>query len=72
MTLTKDTKIFLSGIAGTGMASLAGLLKTKGYQIAGSDQNIYPPTSTFLNKLKIPVFTPIHKIILLISPQTLL
>ena len=43
------------GICGTAMASLAGLLKEKGYRITGSDQNIYPPVSHFLEDLKIPV-----------------
>ena len=47
--------IHLMGICGTGMASLAGLLKEKGYVITGSDQNIYPPMSTFLEKVSIPV-----------------
>jgi UDP-N-acetylmuramate: L-alanyl-gamma-D-glutamyl-meso-diaminopimelate ligase len=40
--------IHLIGICGTAMASLAGMLQTKGFQITGSDQNIYPPMSTFL------------------------
>ena len=40
------------------MASLAGLLKKKGYDVAGSDQDIYPPMSDMLRTLKIPVFTP--------------
>ena len=47
--------IHLMGICGTGMASLAGMLKEKGYQVTGSDQNIYPPMSHFLEKLSIPV-----------------
>jgi len=40
------------------MASLAGLLKKKGYEVAGSDQDIYPPMSDMLRDLKIPVFSP--------------
>jgi len=44
------------GICGTGMASLAGILKQKGYQVTGSDQNVYPPMSDFLEELAIPVF----------------
>ncbi len=39
------------------MASLAGMLKQKGYQVSGSDQNIYPPMSLFLEKLSIPVLS---------------
>lgn len=37
------------------MASLAGILKDLGYKITGSDQNVYPPMSTQLEKIKIPV-----------------
>ncbi|MDY6880134.1 MAG: UDP-N-acetylmuramate:L-alanyl-gamma-D-glutamyl-meso-diaminopimelate ligase [Thermodesulfobacteriota bacterium] len=48
--------IHLMGICGTGMASLAGMLKHQGYRVTGSDQNIYPPMSEQLKKLEIPVF----------------
>ena len=37
------------------MASLAVLLKNKGHRITGSDQNIYPPMSTFLEENGIAV-----------------
>jgi UDP-N-acetylmuramate: L-alanyl-gamma-D-glutamyl-meso-diaminopimelate ligase len=43
------------GICGTGMASLAGMFKEKGYRVTGSDHNIYPPMSDFLEALSIPV-----------------
>lgn len=45
----------LIGIAGTAMASLAGLLKSAGHQVTGSDEGIYPPMSTMLEQLDIPV-----------------
>ena len=48
-------KIYLIAICGTGMASLAGLLKEAGYDVMGSDANIYPPMSTLLADLGIPV-----------------
>lgn len=54
----RKKKFYLIGIAGVAMASLAGLLKQKGYEVAGSDQDIYPPMSDMLKHLKIPVFTP--------------
>ena len=38
------------------MASLAGMLATAGYSVSGSDQAVYPPMSTFLESLGIPVF----------------
>lgn len=40
--------IHFIGICGTAMASLAVALKEMGCQITGSDQNVYPPMSTFL------------------------
>jgi UDP-N-acetylmuramate: L-alanyl-gamma-D-glutamyl-meso-diaminopimelate ligase len=43
------------GICGTGMASLAGLLKERGFSVTGSDRNVYPPMSDFLKDLGIPV-----------------
>jgi UDP-N-acetylmuramate: L-alanyl-gamma-D-glutamyl-meso-diaminopimelate ligase len=51
----RTRRIHLMGIAGTAMASLAGMLKQKGYSVSGSDQNIYPPMSHFLERLSIPV-----------------
>ncbi len=48
--------VYFMGICGTGMASLAGMLKAQGLKVAGSDQNTYPPMSRFLDSLSIPVF----------------
>ena len=42
------TRIHLIGVCGTAMATLAALLKSKGYDVRGSDQNVYPPMSDFL------------------------
>ncbi|HHY86983.1 MAG TPA: UDP-N-acetylmuramate:L-alanyl-gamma-D-glutamyl-meso-diaminopimelate ligase [Verrucomicrobia bacterium] len=36
------------GICGTAMASTAAALKDRGFVVTGSDQNVYPPMSTFL------------------------
>ena len=49
-------KVFLSGIAGTGMSSLAGLFKQKGYQVFGSDVNFYPPVDRILENMKVKLF----------------
>jgi UDP-N-acetylmuramate: L-alanyl-gamma-D-glutamyl-meso-diaminopimelate ligase len=46
----------LIGICGTAMASLAGMLQTRGHRVTGSDENVYPPMSTMLQGLGIPVF----------------
>ncbi len=43
------------GICGTGMAALAGMLQKSGYQITGSDANVYPPMSTLLAEMGIPI-----------------
>ena len=43
----------LIGIAGTAMASLAGLLRAKGHRVTGSDQGVYPPMSLMLDDLGI-------------------
>jgi UDP-N-acetylmuramate: L-alanyl-gamma-D-glutamyl-meso-diaminopimelate ligase len=41
-------RIHLIGVCGTAMATLAALLKSRGYDVRGSDQNVYPPMSDFL------------------------
>src|SRR5580693_6633641 len=50
--------IHLIGICGSAMASLAGMLQTKGYRITGSDAAAYPPMSDLLHALKIPISEP--------------
>jgi UDP-N-acetylmuramate: L-alanyl-gamma-D-glutamyl-meso-diaminopimelate ligase len=47
--------IHLIAACGVGMASLAGLLQARGYRVTGSDQNIYPPMSTYLTEIGIDV-----------------
>src|SRR2546422_2860473 len=50
--------IYLIGICGTAMASLAGMLKQRGFHVTGSDAAAYPPMSTFLESLGIPLAQP--------------
>jgi len=50
--------IHLSGICGTAMASLAGLLQLQGHRITGSDKAAYPPMSDLLRSLGIPILEP--------------
>src|SRR5688572_9916863 len=45
------------GICGTAMASIAAELQAKGIHVTGSDQNVYPPMSTFLAERKIEVLS---------------
>ena len=51
-------RIYLLGIAGTGMGSFAGLLRAAGHEVAGSDENVYPPMSDKLAEWKITTYTP--------------
>jgi UDP-N-acetylmuramate: L-alanyl-gamma-D-glutamyl-meso-diaminopimelate ligase len=50
--------IHLTGICGTAMASLAGLLQLEGHRISGSDKAAYPPMSDLLHALGIPILEP--------------
>ena len=49
--LKPGAHIHLIGICGTAMASLAGLLKDRGFKVTGSDNNPYPPMSMQIEKL---------------------
>ncbi|HEY2858389.1 MAG TPA: UDP-N-acetylmuramate:L-alanyl-gamma-D-glutamyl-meso-diaminopimelate ligase [Terracidiphilus sp.] len=50
--------IHLSGICGTAMASIAGLLQLQGHRITGSDNAAYPPMSDLLRSVGIPILQP--------------
>jgi UDP-N-acetylmuramate: L-alanyl-gamma-D-glutamyl-meso-diaminopimelate ligase len=41
-------KFHFLGICGTAMASVAAALNERGFKVTGSDENVYPPMSTFL------------------------
>ena len=55
--LAPGSHIHLIAVCGVGMASLAGLLKSRGYRVTGSDQNVYPPMSHYLAEIGIDVLT---------------
>jgi UDP-N-acetylmuramate: L-alanyl-gamma-D-glutamyl-meso-diaminopimelate ligase len=44
------------GMCGSAMATLAAMLKSRGFDVRGSDQNVYPPMSDFLVEQKITIF----------------
>jgi UDP-N-acetylmuramate: L-alanyl-gamma-D-glutamyl-meso-diaminopimelate ligase len=48
-------RIHFVAIGGTGMGSLAGLLHARGVAVSGSDEKLYPPMSTQLQRWGIPV-----------------
>jgi len=54
----RGRRVHLIGICGTAMASLAGMLKERGYDVRGSDAAAYPPMSDYLANLGIEVLQP--------------
>ena len=48
--------IHMIAACGTGMGALACMLQELGYGVTGSDQNVYPPMSTFLEAKGIKLF----------------
>src|SRR5262245_25932925 len=55
--------VHLIGVAGTGMGSLAGLLKKAGHRVTGSDSAFYPPMGDALARWGIETlqgFDPQH------------
>jgi UDP-N-acetylmuramate: L-alanyl-gamma-D-glutamyl-meso-diaminopimelate ligase len=60
-------RIHLIGICGTAMGTLAAMLKSRGHDVRGSDQSVYPPMSDFLRQQGITLlegYRPEH-----ISPE---
>src|SRR5437879_12666441 len=55
--LSRVQSIHFVGICGTAMASVAAAMQEKGMKVTGSDQNVYPPMSTFLADRKIEVIS---------------
>ncbi len=53
--LKSGSHVHMLGICGTAMASLAGLLKNRGFKVTGSDSNPYPPMSTQIESLGIRI-----------------
>lgn len=49
-------KIYMLGIGGIAMGTLATMLKESGYEVAGSDRDLYPPMSTHLASLDIRLY----------------
>ncbi len=47
-------RAYFLGIAGAGMSALASILKSEGWEVTGSDQDVFPPVSTYLDTMGIP------------------
>jgi UDP-N-acetylmuramate: L-alanyl-gamma-D-glutamyl-meso-diaminopimelate ligase len=56
--MNQTKHIHMIGICGTAMASLAGMLKQRGFRVTGSDAAAYPPMSDFLRELGISLAQP--------------
>ncbi len=56
--MSERQHVHLIGICGTAMASLAGLLKQRGFHVTGSDATAYPPMSDLLRGMNIPITEP--------------
>src|SRR5467141_1998889 len=48
-------KFHFIGICGTAMGSVAAAMAERGFIVTGSDENVYPPMSTFLEQRGIPL-----------------
>jgi UDP-N-acetylmuramate: L-alanyl-gamma-D-glutamyl-meso-diaminopimelate ligase len=45
------------GVGGTAMAAVAAAMRDKGFAVTGSDQNVYPPMSTFLAAKEVEIMS---------------
>lgn len=48
-------RIHFMGVCGTAMGAVAAAIRDLGFVVSGSDENVYPPMSTFLAEKKIPI-----------------
>lgn len=48
-------RIHFTGIAGAGMAAVAVMMREAGHEVSGSDQDVFPPMSTYVESLGFPV-----------------
>ena len=55
--MTGVQHIHFLGICGTAMGAVASAMARKGYKVTGSDENVYPPMSTFLAEEGITVYS---------------
>ena len=55
--LSEIRSVHFIGLCGTAMASAAAAMQEKGFHVTGSDQNVYPPMSTFLAERKLAVMS---------------
>ena len=51
------THLHFIGICGTAMGAVAAALRERGFTVTGSDENVYPPMSTFLEEKGVAIFS---------------
>jgi UDP-N-acetylmuramate: L-alanyl-gamma-D-glutamyl-meso-diaminopimelate ligase len=57
----KVNRVHLIAVCGTAMGALACMLKDMGYHVTGSDNNIYPPMSRFLEEKGVSIMAGFDK-----------
>jgi UDP-N-acetylmuramate: L-alanyl-gamma-D-glutamyl-meso-diaminopimelate ligase len=50
-------RVHLIGVGGTAMAALAGMLVDRGFEVTGSDNQLYEPTASLLKNSRVGVMT---------------
>src|SRR5208282_2217743 len=50
-------RVHLTGVGGTAMAALAGMLVERGYSVTGSDNQLYEPTASLLKNSRVKLMT---------------
>ncbi len=55
--MTKGKHLHVLGVCGTAMAAITSLAKAKGWKVTGSDANVYPPMSTYLENMGVEIAT---------------
>jgi UDP-N-acetylmuramate: L-alanyl-gamma-D-glutamyl-meso-diaminopimelate ligase len=50
-------RVHLIGVGGTAMAALAGMLSERGFEVTGSDNQLYEPTASLLRNSRVNVVT---------------
>ena len=48
-------RIHFTGIAGAGMSAVALMMRDAGHEVSGSDEDVFPPMSTYVAGLGFPV-----------------
>ena len=49
-------RIHFTGVAGAGMSAVALLMRDAGHEVSGSDEDVFPPMSTYVEGLGFPFY----------------